>query len=220
MITERGYISIALLLLVLGVALAGIFYLIIRSQSPAIPVSTGILSPTQAPGATATLDPAPTSTPAQTTGWNRYIDPYGRYTIKYPPNWFLLEPPSDDLGYATRITSIDLTQYEGPPSHGEVLDSEFYVWIGRESTEPISGTELSSWVEENPPSDGNVQQMKMISLAGKMAVQRDVKVFSGHTVREFFFATSEGVLVIAGEPLESPKASVFDAVLSNIELHK
>ena len=160
----------------------------------------------------------PIPTPDLTAGWLEYLDPQGRFSIKYPPNWFLLEPPSGGLGYATRITSIDLTQYEGPDRHGEVLNSEFYVWIGRESTEPISGTELSSWVEENPPSDGNVLQMKMISLAGKMAVQRDVKVFAGHTIRELFFATSEGVFAIAGEPLESPKADVFDAVLSTLRL--
>lgn len=215
---QRSLLVIALVI----AALAGIGLLISGQRdlvAPAETLAPNVTSvPTQTPVPTNT--PLPINTPDPTAGWLEYLDPQGRFSIKYPPNWFLLEPPSDDLGYATRVTSIDLTHYEGPNRHGEVLNSEFYVWIGRESIGPISGTELSSWVEENPPSDGSVLQMKMISLAGKMAVQRDVKVFAGHTVREFFFATSEGVLVIAGEPLESPKAKVFDAVLSTVKINE
>ena len=47
--------------------------------------------------------PPPTNTPDPNVDWTEFVDPWGRYSVRYPPDWHLFPAVLDTTGYATTI---------------------------------------------------------------------------------------------------------------------
>jgi hypothetical protein len=194
--------------------------------------SQGVILPTSTLEPPATLTPTTTSIPSDTpqptktidptTGWLEYSDPQERFSIKYPPSWYLSPAPFDNtrLGYATHITSFDtIKDAEQQPDRGMDFEpGEFYVSIGYETFEIVPDVDLAQWVEERRTSDGTILTTTSISIDDKTAIQQDINLFPGHTMRVIYSTTSDGIISLVGQPMESPKSSNFELLLSTLRI--
>lgn len=163
-----------------------------------------------------TVIPAPTNTPDPNTEWMEFTDPWGRYSLRYPPNWYLFSATSDGPGYATSIFSINIAESEEPSREVDVSPDEFYIWFTMNSTVVIDEMNLLTWTEMLLHPGGNVVERTQELIAGKLAVVELFDSHMGQHAKVVYFSTSSGVLTVYGQPWGNPNSELFDLLLTTM----
>lgn len=204
---RKGFALIGLLAVAAILAIAVVF--LGRETAPKV-------TPTATDRPTQTLV-IPTATPDQTAGWKTFQDPFGRYSVKYPPDWFV-RPAEEELpGKPSYITTFDLAPlFEGPPGQIVVPEGEFMVAL-EVWPDMVTETKLLEWAVEHDSGILKNLGRETLTLGNRTVVVQMFETPTELAMKSFLFATPNGVLILRGEPMESDQASLFDIVASTLE---
>ena len=176
-------------------------------------------TPAQTADPTQTLVPA-TATPNPVANWRLFKDPFQRYSLQYPPTWFVRESQSESPGFASAsyISSFDLAPlFE--EMEGEIVVPPGEFLIGLEFIpEDVSEARLEDWVRANDSGIAKTIEIYTTSIGETAAVVKVVDFGSDYTTKLVYLTAPGGVLVVSGERTESAKAEVFELLLSTIEI--
>ena len=141
------------------------------SEEVLAPIST---TPTAAPTAAPTDGAAPTHTsaPSVPTDWQTFVDPGGRFTLRYPPGWF--KGQADDF-YSNDPSSV----HNGGQLPPEVIKVEVVYSTAQGSdvcgpilkTDPKTGVALGLLDGVEPASLGGIQGGRLTRTEGDPAVE-------------------------------------------------
>ncbi len=176
-------------------------------------------TPAEITDAKQTLVPEP-AIPSSTTDWRLFKDPFGRYSLKYPPTWFVRESQSESPGFASAsyISSFDLSpQFEDQPGEVVVPQGEFLITL-EFVPDDVGEARLEGWVRANDSGIGRTIEIYTTALGETAAVVQVVEFGPGDTAKLVYLTAPGGVLVVSGEPIESPNAEVLDLLLSTLEI--
>jgi hypothetical protein len=165
------------------------------------------------PTPSATDIPPPTNTP-DPNNWPVFADPWGRYSVHYPSTWHTYPAGSDATGYATTITTIDLTTSGEPSREIDVTPDQFAIWFTFDTTD--TGVNLISWLEGRLHPGGFVIQRTEETVAGSPAVVELLDLQNGQQAKIIHFSTSSGVLSIFAQPMGTPNAELFELLLTTV----
>ena len=186
--------------------------------SPKPPTATLLPQLTATPRPTDTPQPSPTA--IDTSLWKPYTDPYERYALRYPPGWFVRQATSESLGFASAgyITSFDLSaHFEGKEGELVVPSGEFLISL-EFIPEVVDEARLASWVKQRSSGIATTTETSATSIGGLDVVMQLLQFGPGYHRKQVFFRAPSGVLVISGEPVESPTAEIFEPFLSTLTL--
>jgi hypothetical protein len=143
-----------------------------------------------------------------------FADPWGRYSVHYPSTWHTYPAGSDATGYATTITTIDLTTSGEPSREIDVTPDQFAIWFTFDTTD--TGVNLISWLEGRLHPGGFVIQRTEETVAGSPAVVELLDLQNGQQAKIIHFSTSSGVLSIFAQPMGTPNAELFELLLTTV----
>jgi len=164
--------------------------------------------------------PAPTNTPDPNTKWVEFTDPWGRYSLRYPPDWHLFPAISEEVGYPTTISTVNLAEAEEPSREVDVSPDEFYIWFTLNSTDAVDEMNLLAWTETLLHPGGNVVERTEELIASKLAVVELFDSHNGQRAKVVYFSTSSGVLTVFGQPWGNPKSELFDLLLTTMSFQE
>lgn len=162
----------------------------------------------------ATDIPPPTNTPNPSVDWPEFTDPWGRFSLHYPPSWHTYPAAFESAGYATTITTIDLETSGEPSREIDVSPDDFAIWITFDVAS--AGVDLMPWLEGRIHPGGNIIQRTQETIAGKPAAVEMLDLYNGQRAKIVHFSTANGVLSIFAQPMGSLHAEVFDLLLSTV----
>jgi hypothetical protein len=174
----------------------------------------GCQSPTSPP--LPTQIPTPTSTPDPYVEWTEFIDPWGRFSVRYPPEWQLYPAASQEVGYATTISSVSMGTTEEPAVEFNPPQDGFAIWFTFDLGGGTVVPDLMSWAEDRLHPGGVVLQRDQATIAGVSAVVEIFEHNSGQQAKIVHFMTPNGVLSVIGQPWGNPHSDSFDLLLSTI----
>lgn len=184
------------------------------STLTAFSLVTACQSPTAPP--LPTQIPAPTSTPDPYVEWTEFVDPFGRFSVRYPPEWHLYPAASQEIGYATTISSMNMGTTEEPAGEFNPPQDGFAIWFTFDLGGGTVVSDLMSWAEDRFHPGGDVIQRDQATIAGASAVVEILELHSGQQAKIVHFVTAEGVLSVIGQPWGNPNSASFDLLLSTI----
>lgn len=160
--------------------------------------------------------PLPTNTPDPNVDWTEFVDPWGRYSVRYPPDWHLFPAVLDTTGYATTISTMNLADAGEPSREVEVLPDEFYIWFTVSNLETTADVNLMGWVLTRLHPGGSVTERTEETIAGMPAVVELIELHNGQRAKIVHFSSSSGILSIFAQPLGNPESELFDLLLTTI----
>jgi hypothetical protein len=160
--------------------------------------------------------PSPTNTPDPNVDWTEFVDPWGRYSVRFPPDWHLFPAVLDTTGYATTISTINLSDSGEPSREVEVIKDEFYIWFTVSGLETTAEVNLMGWALTRLHPGGSVTERTEETIAGMPAVVELIELHNGQRAKIVHFSTSSGILSIFAQPLGNPESELFDLLLTTI----
>lgn len=189
----------ALLLLILQLAIAG-------CQSSPTPMPTNI--------------PPPTVTPDPYIGWFEFVDPWSRYSVRYPPEWYVFPAPFESAGYATTISTVDIGAAEEPSREFDVPQEELLIWFTLSSLDSAQGSELLAWAEARFHPGGFVVERSEETIAGMDAIVELIDLYNGQRAKVVHFSTASGILTIFGQPWGDSQSELFDLLVRTVSFQQ
>lgn len=186
----------------IAVAIFATLLLVAGCQSPSTPNPTAV--------------PLPTNTPDPYVEWTEFLDPWGRFSVRYPPEWHVYPAASQEVGYATTISSVIMGPADEPPGEFSPAQDEIAIWFTFDLTGGTVVTDLMSWAEDRQHPGGAVVQRTPETIAGASAVVEILELHSGQQAKFVHFITPNGVLSVIGQPWGNPHSASFDLLLSTI----
>ena len=160
----------------------------------------------------------PTSTHDQLGNWKEFQDPFGRFTVRYPPDWFVTPATENLVGKPTFISSFDLDRFTGKSGEIVVPEGEFLISIGLESDERVPADDLAKWAEERYSQLVEIDSIAATSIAGGQGVELTTSLSEAFPSRSVFLTSSRGVLFVSGRPISSPQVEILKLLLSTIQI--
>ncbi len=160
--------------------------------------------------------PPPTNTPDPNVDWTEFVDPWGRYSVRSPPDWHLFPTVLDTTGYATTISTMNLADAGEPSREVEVIQDEFYIWFTVSNLETTAEVNLMGWVLTRLHPGGTITERTEETIAGMPAVVELIELHNGQRAKIVHFSTSSGILSIFAQPLGNPESELFDLLLTTI----
>lgn len=180
-------------------------------------------SPTFTPKVTPTpiSNPENTSTPTSGEKWKAYSDPFGRYSISYPENWFI-NSPDVEVDSITIITILPNEPSQSVSKQSTELEfdsSEFFIVINFDPNIRLANnTELIDWVKENDPGRGKIISINEATVNEYQAVEKIVQVTPDNVYRAIYFTTQSGLIQIIAENINSPDATYLADILLTLKI--
>lgn len=160
--------------------------------------------------------PPPTATPDPNVDWPEFVDPWGRYSVHYPPDWHAFPAVLETPGYASTISTINIGAASEPSREVDVSGNEFAIWFTFSRADAIEGMDLMVWVEGRLHPGGDVVQRTQETVAGAPAVIEILRLHHGQRAKIVHFSTSNGILSIFGQPWGNPESELFDLLLTTV----
>jgi hypothetical protein len=173
-------------------------------------------TPTQRP----TDVPPPTATPDPYIGWLDFVDPWSRYSVRYPPGWYLFPAPFDSAGYATTISTVDIGAEEEPSRELDVPQDELLIWFSFSGLDLSEGMGLEAWAESHFHPGGNVVERVEETIAGVPAVVELIDLYNGQRAKIVHFSTASGILSIFGQPWGNSQSELFDLLVRTVSFQQ
>jgi len=161
--------------------------------------------------------PAPSGnrSPDSMSDWKTYTSEKYRYSIKYPPTWYIDPAPVGGLGGSTKISSYDLEKELG--RGGPVLSNELKVEVF--VLENPSHLDATEWLKENSRflETGATEPRQTVVIDELTGVRTRTKkgIYSDSSV---FVPKGKRMYLIVATPLDSKYLEVFDLMLGSLEL--
>ena len=150
--------------------------------------------------------------------WGEYQDEFYGYSIKYPKDWFLYPDEMRQIGYATTITSFDMSQHSGQQdTGGPVIQGELSIHI---AVDDIGDSKnFSDWISKNPPPVGYVLSQSNKVIDGTDSIIQT----TSETGLLVFIPKDNQIFIIQAEPLDSLEniySETFDKMLNTFKFTK
>jgi hypothetical protein len=164
--------------------------------------------------------PPPTVTPDPYSGWLDFVDPWSRYSVRYPPEWYVFPAPLESAGYATTISTVDIGAAEEPSREFDVPQDGLLIWFTISSLDSAQGLGLEAWAETRFHPGGNVVERSEETIAGMIAVVELFDLYNGQRAKVVHFSTARGILSIFGQPWGNSHSESFDLLVRSVSFQQ
>ena len=215
---QRRLVILGVLLIVVVVLALSIPALVDQESQSNMEASTPISTQSKALLPTSSPAPSPTATPDIIT--ESFRDPFDRYIIGYPIGWHTRPAESETPGFASAsyISSFDLAPLFDQKEGELVAPADEFLIAIEFIPETVTSERLETWVRQRDSGIFETLDVSRTQVSEWDVVLLRSRHGPDYSIDFVYIATPNGVLVLSGEPMQSPLAEIFVKTISTLEI--